>query len=351
MSAAYPSGSNTFVKDHQATGGLVVDFSRNVEDFALNRYVQIRPVRKESGYYLEMTVEEAGRVLHSDLADFVWPDGQDRPSHPDGTESFRFREYRTERFDYGFVLGDKAIDQADWDVLESHGRIKAQQAMTARTQRAVAAMTNAAAYDASHVADVADIDGATGAWSDSTVETQDVRRSLAFAASLIRMDTLGVVKTRDLRLVLGPDVARKIALAPEIVEYVAHSERATAQVRGLAPGRNADYGLPDYLYGVEVVVEDAVKVTSRKGAASVQRTYLMPDDVAVLVSRPGDLVSPGGGPTFSTLMLLAYEEMAVETLYDQRNRRTEGHVVDDLALVMTAPATGFLFQGVTTSGA
>ena len=37
------------------------------------------------------------------------------------------------------------------------------------------------------------------------------------------------------------------------------------------------------------------------------------DQFAVLVSRPGDLVSAGGGPTFSTLMLLAYEEIAASS--------------------------------------
>ena len=63
-------------------------------------------------------------------------------------------------------------------------------------------------------------------------------------------------------------------------------------------------------------------------------------------SRPGDLVAPGSGPSFSTCMIFAYEEMTVETLRDTRNRRVEGHVVDDFSVVVTAPATGFLLTSV-----
>jgi len=45
-------------------------------------------------------------------------------------------------------------------------------------------------------------------------------------------------------------------------------------------------------------------------------------------------------------MLFTREELAVEVLHDEKNRRTEGHVVDDFAAVVTAPATGFVFTGV-----
>jgi len=343
MPAAYPASGNVFVKDHRATGALVVDFSRNVEDFALNRYAQIRGVTKESGYYLEMTVEEAGRVLNADLADFVWPDGQERPLRNEGTESFNFQSYQTNRYDYGFNLGDKAVDQADWDIVAGHSRIKAQQAMTARTQLALAALTDTNNYDAAHTSDVDAIAGNTGDWAASTTSLQDIKRSLNHAAKIIKRDTLGAVKTRDLKLVVGPDTAMEIAQSAELVDHIKSSQHALAQIRGELPGRNIEFGLPDFLYGYEVAVEDAVKVTTHKGASSVTRSYLLGSGEALLAARPGDLVAPQGGPSFSTIMIFAYEELAVETLHDQRNRRTEGHVVDDIAVVMTAPATGFYF--------
>jgi hypothetical protein len=40
--------------------------------------------------------------------------------------------------------------------------------------------------------------------------------------------------------------------------------------------------------------------------------------------------------------------MTVETLKDTNNRRTSGNVVEDFTTVLTAPASGFMFQGVVT---
>ena len=41
MPAVYPSSSNVFIRDHDATNKMVVDFARNIKDFALNQYVQL----------------------------------------------------------------------------------------------------------------------------------------------------------------------------------------------------------------------------------------------------------------------------------------------------------------------
>ena len=50
MAAVYPSGTNTYLPSFDATGNMIVSFSRNVKDFALNKYVTITPVTKSTGY-------------------------------------------------------------------------------------------------------------------------------------------------------------------------------------------------------------------------------------------------------------------------------------------------------------
>jgi hypothetical protein len=340
--AQYPSGSNTFVKDHKASGGLVVDFSRNPTDFPLNSYIQIRTVEKESGYYLEMTIEESGRLLNSNLSDFVWHDGQERPLRNEGTEAFEFKEFKTHRYDYGFNLGDKATGQADFDIVGTHSRIKAQQAMTARTQLVTTVLTTSGNYAATHTSAVASITGNTGTWAQSTTHRQDIKRSLNYAANIIHKDTLGVVDETQLILVINPEVALEMAECQEIVDHIKHSDHALAQIRGELPGKNSRFGLPDTLYGFPVTVENTVKVTSHK-MATTAKSYVLTNGFAMLIARPGDLVAPSGGPSFSTITLFAFEEMTVESLRDERSRRVEGHVVDDIDPVMTASVTGFLF--------
>lgn len=343
----YPGGSNTFIPNHQATNGLVIGFSRNAEDFALNNYVQLKPVTKDQGKYLRITTEEAGRILDADLAEFVWADGNDRPVNNDGTELFNYEDYRTQRYDFGYKLGRKAEEQADWEVGKTHQRIKAQQAMTGRTVKTHGVLAAAGSWDAAHIKDVTTISGNTGTWDASTSARQDIKRSLNYAAEQILKSTLGVVKKKDLRLVLNPTSAHRISETQEIVDHIKGSPEAYSQVKG-GDGKWSAWGLPDRLYGYDIVIEDAVKVTSRRGATTATRGFVMGDAIAYMLARPGGLVAPAGdGPNFSTICLFVYEEMTVEEFDDEKNRRLEGHVVDDFTPVQTASVSGFKFTGIT----
>ena len=343
MAAAFPSAYNTFIPSHDATNKMVIDFARNIKDFAVNKYTHVVPVKAVTGYYLKMTVEECARILHSDLRNFVWADGQPAPEGNDGNESFEYFPYRTIRRAFAFLLGDLTIDQASWDILAQNASIKARQAMTARTQLAITALTTAGNYDASHVLDVTAITGNTGNWAQSTTARQDIKRSLETAAELIRDDTLNALNINDLVLVISSGLAATLSQSQEIVDYIKGSPDALAQVKGELPGQNVDYGLPNKLYGFPLIVEATRKVTSKKGA-TVAKSKILADATPFLTARPGALEGVAGAPNFSTCTCFAQEEMTVETNRDNNNRRTIGRVVDNVTYVMTAPASGVLFS-------
>jgi hypothetical protein len=346
---AYPGASNTYVKNPEATGYMKVAFSRNPEDFPLAEYAQYREVSKDQGLYLQIRTEQAARLVGKSLREYVWPDGADRPRRNNGTSDFRFLDYRTERYDFDFTLGYKAEKQADWNIKDTESNLHAQQAMTARTVAIGNLLSTTANWDASHVSDVAAIAGNSGSWEISTSGRQDIKRSVNYAVKLIHQHTLGVVKKKkDLRLVMNPNTAQKIGESQEIVEYLKSSPAAKQQL-GVDDEHfdvYDDYGMPKRLYGIKVVIEDTVVVTSARGAASTTYDYPMADGDVFLLSRPGGLVTnAAAGPTFSTCMVFLYEEMTVETLDDPNNRRIEGHIVDDFAGALTAPVSGFYFQG------
>lgn len=347
MVAVFPSGSNTFVKDHEGSGRLVIDFSRNPKDFPVNQYAQVTPVKKTAGYYLEMTVEEAGRLLSTDGAEFRWADGADRPSGAHGTESFQFKEFRTERMSYDARLGEQAVDQAGWDISEQHLNIKAQQAMTSRTQDVVTCLTTTGNYASSHTSAVSSISGNTGTWAASTTARQDIKRSLNYAAKKILADTLSAVRPRDLKLVLGVDEASALSECQEIVDYIKGSPHAFAQIKGEIENRNHLFGLPERLYGYDVVIEDSMKETGRKGATS-NKTNIWPSGKAVLCARPNGLVGVANAPSFSTMTLFVYEkeEMLIEKRHDDWNKRYDISIIDNRKAAMTSQVSGYLFTGV-----
>lgn len=339
MSAAFPGQFNTFLPNTAATKNLVIDFSRNPNKFALPKYVQYVPVKQNVGRYIEMTVEMAGRILNSDLSDLVWADNNDAPSGAAGQESFEFKGYLTQRYATAFQLGQMAVEQAEWDILAQHARIHAQRMMTARTVRVMAMVQNAANYAASNTAAVSAI--GTGKHDESTTARKDIKRSLDYAADIIRKNTLGAVEPKDLIFVCSPGYARKVAVSQELVDHIKGSTDALKEIeQGLGP--NSQYGLPSRLYGYEVRVEDSYKVTSRKGATRVAAP-VMDDTKPFMCSRPGDLEGVEGSPSFSSITLFLKEEMTVESKHDKDNRNHKGRVVDDYDEVLTAPSATFLF--------
>ncbi|HUT90251.1 MAG TPA: hypothetical protein VMY37_12185 [Thermoguttaceae bacterium] len=344
MAAVFPASHNTFIPDHNASNQMVIDFARNIKKFAVNRYCQIVPVEKVIGYYLKMTIEEAGRIVNTDLDNFVWPDGNDAPTGEDGLESFEFDPFRCERYTYAFRLGDLTISQASWNVVAQHASIKARQAMTARTQKAITALTTAGNYNATHVSAVSSITGNTGNWAQSTTARQDIKRSLNYAAEIILDDTLAAVELDDLVVVIDSALAADLAQTQEIVDYIKGTPDSLAQIRGELPGENAMYGLPNKLYGFPIIVEKTRKITTRKGATK-SVSQILAKGTPFMAARPGGLIGVADAPNFSTCVIFEQEAMTVETVRDADNRRTKGRVVDTFVPKLVAPASGFLFTG------
>ncbi len=341
MPKVYPSGTNTFVPSTEATNNLVVDFSRNPKKFKLPEYMQYVPIKKPRGLYIEMTVEQAGRILGSDAEDIAWPYGADAPSGEGSEEGFEFKAVETRRFAPAFRLPQEADENADWKLLAQFARINAQRAMTARTLRAVTRMINTSNYPTGHYSAVDSIAGVTGRWNLSTTVRMDIKRSLDYAAEQIMIATLGAVQPEDLIVVMGPRVAQRISVTQEIRDHIKQSPAAEKTILGnLGPANN--FGMPERLYDYKLVVENAVKVTSRKGATA-SKSFVMPSTAVVMMARPGGLEGIEGSPSFSTWTMFFKEEMTVESKHDIDNRRHLGRTVDDYGIHATAPISGFVF--------
>ncbi len=342
-----PGGHNTYIPSTQATENMVVDFSRNPNDFALAKYAQYVPVKLNNGRYTRITIEVAGRILQVNNADTLWPDGTDAQLGHANRESFGYFNYRTERHQYPVNHGELAAEQASWELLATASRQQAQRAMTARTQEAITLLeTDTAAVWGTSRSTVATMDGVTGKHDVSTTARKDIKRSFDVAARTIQLNTLSAVRPGDMMVVVGPDWARKVSVSQEIVDHIKQSPAALGELEdGLGP--NNRYGLPSQLYGYPIVIEDTAKVTSRKGATDA-RSFVMDGDKVVMLSRPGGLEGVEGAPSFSTCTVFLKEEMTVESKHDRDNRRHTTRVVDDFEVVLTAPVAGFLMTDALT---
>lgn len=339
MAIGYPSGSNTYVPQFDASGQLVVSFSRNPKDFALNQYITVTPVKKSIGYYLKINAEMAAKVLNANGADRVWHDGNDAPEGNWGNEAFNFQPYSTIRYAYPFRLGYKAVEQADWKILASHAAIVAQAAMTFRSQRVLTSLSNTANFAANHTGTATALGGAK--FNAGTVAAPSIKKTLLAAAQQIQIDTLGTVGPKDLVLIVNPVLASAMASSDEVQDTVKHSSIAMQWLQNKDETADGRWGLPPYLWGFRIIVDDTVMNTNAKGG-TLNNGYALPNTTALLVARPGGLTGVEGSASFSTCHVMAYEEMTVESKDDPDNRLTRGRVVDDFDVQIVAPATGFV---------
>ena len=345
MVAVLPGGNNTFVPSHEASGKMVVDYSRNPKKFAVNQYTKIQTAPNRTGYYMASNFDEAGRVISDDALEYLWNDGENAPGGRDNTREHEYKSFLTARRVYPFTLGDMAVQQATWDIVAQHAATMAQKAMTVRTMLALKAVLTSGNHISSHVLDISALTGNTGTWAASTSNRQDIKRSLNIARDQILDTTLAAVEIDDLYLVINSTLARQLAECQEIVEYIKGSPDALAQVRGelKTSNQNVNFGLPSTLYGLNLVVETTRRRTNRKRATRATSSVL-PTATPFIVARPGSLEGTYGAPNFSAITGFMFEEMSTETKKDKDNRRTSGRIVEDYNYTLTGPEGAILFQ-------
>lgn len=339
----FPNNQSVFVPTLSTQ--LQVDYTRNVNSFPILRYVDITPTEKTKGYYVKFKAEDQARAVHVPN-DFVWAPGSDRPRGTWNNEMFEFQQYSCVRYNYPFRIGWLEEQQAAWDLLSKETSHKAAQAMTCRAIRIANLLTTSANWPAASTATATALGG--GTWDDATATNPYILKSILAAVNLIVTSTNGAVQYEDLRLVFSPTVAALVRESEEFIDFIKQQPSSPA-IWSRDNFNNGRYGLPPYIYGLEVVVDDTVEVTTPPvigSAAATNRAFVWPAASAAIVTKKR--MSTGDGSTYSTATLFSYspDEMAVEVFNDAVNRVYLGGVTENTAEVLVAPESGFLITNL-----
>jgi hypothetical protein len=344
------SGSNGYIPMREANGPII-GFLRNINRFRINQYVSILPAEKDKGFYLALDPDEAMRIV--DEADFAWEDGADAPTGEGNKLEFEYRPFTAFRRAFPFRIGYQAARFADWPVVAVHARAAAIKAMTLRTVRACALLFNPANWGANTAAatDVSLAGAGGGAWSASTTAQLFIKRCILGALVRIDLGSGGIISDPDgVCMVISPELARAMSQSPEVHAYLANSPHALAMIEGKISA-NWKYGLPDFMYGVRLVIENAVRVVTRKGGGQT-RQRIVPANAAVIVTEPTRAVdgADGGGGVDMDFTTIAFRFLRQNEVYlkdDPDNERHVGRVVEHYAVTLQAPETGFLITGLS----
>ncbi len=350
-----PGPNNVYIPGNgpKSGGSLFVDFSRNIADFKVLRYCQPVPVQNTVGIWYQMGLDQRARITDPNGGAQRWADGLDRPEPDNDSEYFLEKAYRCERYSWSGKVGKMTTEQAVWNELDRRQRSTAQRAMTFRTNKVIAMMTDPTQYDATHVADLAIpgvIPGVVGDWASSTSARLAIKRTINYIKKLITLDTRAAVKGNELLIIMGPETAEQVAVSQEIVELVKYNMGGLKflNIEDTTTFNMEDYGLPQLLYNTEVIIEDTVKVTTQRGLITQTASFVLPIGTVIVCYRPNQLEGIEGGRSFSTASIQIYREddMTVETDASQWNRLTQYAVTDNFQPTMTAPVTGFLLENV-----
>ncbi len=343
----------------QATG-QVIQYIRNADTFRLNKYVQLVESPGITGIYYVIDQDTPARVVED--ATFAWKDGADRPTGQWNQLNFTTQGFQTQRRCIPWTLGEQAIEMAKdfWDVMASETASSSQQAMTLRTYRLLTLAQNPAVWG-NNTADAGTLNGlgASGTWDKASSDSADtgsynaIKKSLLAALTYIVLQTNASVRVDDMRLIVSPELAELMASSSEISEYVKYGPYSKGNLEGSDEKFIERWGLPPRLYGIEVVVEDCVRVTDRpsagrgtQGLQTTNRVYVKNINTAILASRPGGLDGAPGSKSFSTFQIYWYKNlMNVEAFWDAKNKKVDGSVVEQFCEILAAPSAGFLITG------
>lgn len=340
MANGYPGGS-THVPLLELSGNLMIEFGRNLDKFPSNRYSRVTPVKNDFGTYLRFNPQDLARSSNIPN-DGLWAPGTARPVYTDQTLGYEPKTFKTKRYNYGKPLDKRGVDLANWPLMKMETEALAQLAITVRSYNVANTIFTTANYDASHVVTATTANGA-GFTQDGTTSDPRIKKTLDYCARKIQQDTLGRVKWGNLSVLINHNTALRWSATREIREYLMQHADAWKMVTGAKDkSYNAAYGLPDTLYGYNLIIEDTFYNTHNPGAATVTPSIIVPDNQLAVLLADGEQEQLEGGKSYNTCHVFAYEEFTVETFDDPKSRVVELNVAMDYDVQIVAPATGMI---------
>jgi hypothetical protein len=302
-----------------ASTKLIVGYSRDRNKYAVNKLTKMIPTDKQAGYYWSIRPQESARILSRD--GLRWADGAANKVSDFNKDEWNLTSYQTDRIARTVGIGYMAVQQAEIPVKEAQSQNLAMNIMQVVTKDFYTLLASNT-YLPGNAGTASSFGG--GVWANATTTNRFIQKTLQGIGRAVEIATVGAVKYSDLTLVISPAIANVIASTQEFGEGVIQSQGAVGQLQG-TENWNSNYGIGPTLYGMNVVVDQTVQVTTNQNAAGTATgSYMSSSQFAYVIARPGDLVDIAGvGTDFSTVANFVFkgEEMLVEEWDEQFNKR------------------------------
>lgn len=365
---------NVYIPGYMGDGALqsriMVGFTMNEDEFALNNYVTLFGADEPKFYYQRFYNADFVRVEHATALDARWADGAEIPRAHEGPRS---TNQAVELLYYGErdYIGDRVVDLSKvGPLIPIRQNWYATRAMIRRAIQAHTALTtsgnypssgtkhyyatwNALATDAVTQGYPANYFGvaATDTIFTGTINDPLCGKALKHGVLQILKRSNGRVKPQDLVLLMNPNTANRLANSQEIRAYMAQQVGSIDVLKGQQPALWPTFGLPNPLYGLKVMVDATTKTTTKQDHVNEDtQAFVIQDGLVCILARPGAVTGMPGSEAFSSLALWQHKKWAMkpETFPDPQNHRVAIQFLDAYTVQLVSPEITWTIADATT---
>lgn len=342
--------------------GMAIAFVRDAKKFPFMRYMQLVPTEDINFMYFKVDTDEPTRLIT--LNKYAWGYDDYRPSGRDFTVRGDWTASVTSRYDFPWQIGEETLKiwrKQGMDPQKLYNKILLHKANLHRAQRCLDVITGATYEQSGSLNDVMDTTGAY--WDASSGVEHDpasgaanpnfqiIKKTFMRVNRKLKLATNNVAGMEDMVCVMSPVVAEAISTSGEIVNLLKQSQYAEQ----LKTVQYAEWGLPEELYNVKIVVEDSPRVFINQKAdgtiadvdVSSERDFILNTDSVYFGIRPGGIDGGFGEKNFATWQLYHRGgESRIEAFSDPKHELVEGHVVMEDVPLAVATVAGFKITDV-----
>lgn len=338
--------ANFAVAGANSTGYSMLDLRIKFQaspDYAFTQYSQTVNVDRENGdYWIEEWLD-----AHRPSPAAAWRDGEPRPRTGAVTDRTRKGLFRTVRLTEHDHVGDQRA-AANPNAIRSVQDALAAKMMLRRAIATASLLTTAGNYASRAPGNVVTATALTGGTLDgATVADPKIMTMIHAGYEKLRQATLGAVRFDHLVLIVGPDVAMAMRRSGEFMDMIKSSPDAKANFTTGQGLGDAYLGLPGRPYGVQLVVDERLIVTSGPHATVTTTGTVWPAKTAVLTVRPREIV-PVGSPGFGAVAHFVHKDFEEYVGVDSVNnvdQRTLVSITENRDSQLIAPEAALLVTG------
>lgn len=338
----FPGPKNVHI-DRELTG-FAVDFARDRNLFAVETICPAVTVPNMSDKFFRFDSPDSFRIVNEEYDLFA-------PGNDGGEPRQMPMKFDVDTFEcvhraLSYNLGNDVERNADFPVRAKFTQHLVAALNTFKLNRALALLTDANVI--TNTDDAADLSG--GQFDTATEANPYIQHTIDVVARTMAKNSFNSLDPNQIFMVINPNTAANMGRSAEIKTYLKNNPQAPLVLQGMDPvsGQRVGgkYNIPSNLYGINVLVIEAIKRTSEEGAASAVDAFVMPDDKAVFIHRDAP-----GMASFSTLTCFEFMPFAVMSFTIAHEWRDSLQVHNSYAIKATAPASGYLVTDVLSASA